>query len=79
MATKRRARNLQAARLAAGVGTEVALNRARRVFASAARKEALDAELELRTAEQVTATLGQMKGALMKVGQLASFADTSAF
>src|SRR5205823_11264348 len=71
----RRARNLQAARLAAGLGGGAAVHRARSVFASAARKEELNAELELRSAQQVAATLGQMKGALMKVGQLASFVD----
>jgi predicted unusual protein kinase regulating ubiquinone biosynthesis (AarF/ABC1/UbiB family) len=75
VASGRGARNLQAARLAAGLGGGAALHRARSVFASAARKEELDAALELRSAEQVAATLGQMKGALMKVGQLASFVD----
>jgi predicted unusual protein kinase regulating ubiquinone biosynthesis (AarF/ABC1/UbiB family) len=74
-ATSQRRRNAQAAGLAVGLGTAAAANRARRVFASAARKEALDAELELRTEEQVAATLGQMKGAMMKVAQLASFVD----
>lgn len=63
------------ARLGARVGGTVATNRARHVFASAERKQALDAELELRTAEDVAATLGNMKGALMKLGQLASFVD----
>jgi len=53
----------------------VVANRARRVFASAERKEALDAELELRTASDVAATLGNMKGVLMKLGQIASFVD----
>jgi predicted unusual protein kinase regulating ubiquinone biosynthesis (AarF/ABC1/UbiB family) len=75
VAQSRRVRNLQAAQLAAGLGRGAAVHRARSVFASAARKEELDAELELRSAEQVVATLGQMKGALMKVGQLASFVD----
>jgi predicted unusual protein kinase regulating ubiquinone biosynthesis (AarF/ABC1/UbiB family) len=74
-ATQRRSRNAQAVRVAAGIGVTAAGNRARRVFASAERKEALDAELELRSAEQVVAALGQMKGAMMKVGQLASFID----
>ena len=63
------------ARLGARVGTTVALNRAQRVFASAERRVALDRELELRTAEDVSATLGQMKGVLMKLGQIASFVD----
>ena len=39
------------------------------------RKRELDAQLELRTATEVTQTLGAMKGVLMKVGQLASFLD----
>jgi predicted unusual protein kinase regulating ubiquinone biosynthesis (AarF/ABC1/UbiB family) len=57
------------------VGADAALNRAQRVFASAARREALDARLQLRTAQQVTETLGSMKGAMMKIGQLASYLD----
>jgi predicted unusual protein kinase regulating ubiquinone biosynthesis (AarF/ABC1/UbiB family) len=68
-------RGAEMARLGARVGSTVASNRARRVFASAERKEALDAELELRTAEEVAATLGNMKGVLMKLGQIASFVD----
>src|SRR2546421_2986278 len=74
-ATGRAARGAELARLSARVGTTVAGNRARRVFASAERKVALDAELELRTAEDVAATLGNMKGVLMKLGQIASFVD----
>src|SRR5436305_7900894 len=75
VASERRVRNVQAARLAASLGGGAAVHRARSLFASAARREELDAQLELRSAEQVAATLGQMKGALMKVGQLASFVD----
>lgn len=74
-ATGRAARGAELARLGARVGVTSATNRARWVFASAERKEALDAELELRTAEDVTATLGNMKGVLMKLGQVASFVD----
>ena len=66
-------RRAEVARLAGRVGRRAALNRARAVFASAERRDALDAELQLHTAEEVARTLGQMKGALMKVGQLASF------
>jgi predicted unusual protein kinase regulating ubiquinone biosynthesis (AarF/ABC1/UbiB family) len=62
-------------RLGARVGGTAASNRARWLFASAERKEALNAQLELRTAEDIASTLGNMKGALMKVGQLASFVD----
>jgi predicted unusual protein kinase regulating ubiquinone biosynthesis (AarF/ABC1/UbiB family) len=75
--TSQVARTGELARLASQVGAGAAANRARRVFASAERREALDAELELRTAEQVATTLGNMKGALMKLGQLASFLDTA--
>ena len=75
--TTQATRTGELAKLASQVGVGAAANRARRVFASAPRKEELDAELELRTAEQVAATLGNMKGALMKLGQLASFLDTA--
>jgi predicted unusual protein kinase regulating ubiquinone biosynthesis (AarF/ABC1/UbiB family) len=74
-ATSRTGRNAEMARLGARVGGGAASNRARWLFASAERKEALNAELELRTAEDIAATLGNMKGALMKLGQLASFVD----
>lgn len=63
------------ARLGSRVGRRFAFHRARRLFASAGRKEALDATFELRTAEDVAATVGNMKGVLMKVGQIASFVD----
>src|SRR5437763_5206701 len=68
-------RGTAVARLASQVGATAASNRARRIFASAERREVLAAELQLRTAEQVAESLGHMKGALMKVGQLASFVD----
>ena len=67
-ATARASRNAAMAKLAGQVGATTATHRARRVFASAARRDTLDAELQLRTAEQVAATLGNMKGALMKLG-----------
>ena len=63
------------ARMATRVGGAYASNRAQRVFASAERRRELDERLELRTATEVTQTLGAMKGVLMKVGQLASFLD----
>ena len=49
--------------------------RARQVFADAERTETLDAERELRTAADVVEVLGDMKGALMKIGQMASYLD----
>src|SRR5436305_617138 len=59
-ATGRVSRTAELARLGARVGGTAAANRARHVFASSARKEELDRELELRTAEDVAATLGNM-------------------
>ena len=57
------------------MGVDYGLHQAKRTFASAARKEALDSEFQLKTAEQVTETLGNLKGALMKLGQMASYLD----
>lgn len=52
-----------------------AAHRARRTFADAARRDELDTRFQLQTAEDVAAALGDMKGALMKVGQMASYLD----
>ncbi len=71
----RTGRNKRIVGLGARGGADYAVHRARRVFASADRKEDLDREFEVRTAEQVVDTLGNMKGALMKIGQMASFLD----
>ncbi|MEM7325092.1 MAG: AarF/ABC1/UbiB kinase family protein [Actinomycetota bacterium] len=70
------ARNLRLAGLGARGGGRYAMHRARRTFASAARKEELDTEFQMKTAEDVTKQLGNMKGAMMKVGQMASYLDT---
>jgi predicted unusual protein kinase regulating ubiquinone biosynthesis (AarF/ABC1/UbiB family) len=69
------ARNAKLAALGVRSGGDLALHRARRVFASAARREELDTAFELRTAENVVEALGNMKGALMKLGQMASYLD----
>lgn len=71
VAERRRRLAVVGARAAGGWAS----HRARRVFASAERRQVLDTEFELRTAEQVTAALGEMKGALMKLGQMASYLD----
>ena len=73
--TGRAARNVRVAGLGAKVGTSYAMHTARRAFASAPRRAELDVEHQLRTAEQVAQTLGNMKGALMKVGQMLSYLD----
>jgi predicted unusual protein kinase regulating ubiquinone biosynthesis (AarF/ABC1/UbiB family) len=68
-------RRVELARLGGRAGAGFALHRARRVFASAERQAELDQQFELRTAEQVAEALGGMKGAFMKLGQMASYLD----
>jgi predicted unusual protein kinase regulating ubiquinone biosynthesis (AarF/ABC1/UbiB family) len=68
-------RNARLARLGARTTGGYAMHRARRVFATAERREVLDREHEIRSAEQVAAELGNMKGALMKLGQMVSYLD----
>jgi predicted unusual protein kinase regulating ubiquinone biosynthesis (AarF/ABC1/UbiB family) len=68
-------RNTRLARLGARVGLGYAGTSARKVFAGAERREQLSRHRELKTAEQVSAALGNMKGAFMKVGQMASYLD----
>ena len=75
LATDRTARTAQLARIGARAGSDYAGMRARAIFASAERREELRDEFELRTAEQVVEALGGMKGALMKLGQMASYLD----
>ncbi len=69
-------RNLRLAKLGVKGGGRYARYRAQRVFADAAQAEELDTRFQLQTAEDVAAELGQMKGALMKIGQMASYIDT---
>src|SRR5690606_31959619 len=73
--TTRAGRNLELARLGVALGSTYASANARKLFASAERRTALDDAARLRTAEQVAERLGNMKGALMKVGQMASYLD----
>jgi len=68
-------RGMAAVRLAARGGARYASN-APRLFASAGEhREQLRNDLALQTAEDVTATLGTMKGVLMKLGQMASYVN----
>lgn len=69
-------RNLRLARLGARGGRRYAWHKARRTFASVDRQLELDQEFQIRTAEDVTRELGNMKGAMMKLGQMASYLDT---
>jgi predicted unusual protein kinase regulating ubiquinone biosynthesis (AarF/ABC1/UbiB family) len=72
-ATGRSHRSLITARAASRAGGTWAMHRARRTFADAGRREALDLEHQIRTATEVAETLGNLKGAMMKLGQMASF------
>jgi predicted unusual protein kinase regulating ubiquinone biosynthesis (AarF/ABC1/UbiB family) len=71
--TVRGRRNLDIAGLGMQVGGTYATTAARKLFATAERRVELDRERELRTAEAITERLGNMKGALMKLGQMASY------
>jgi predicted unusual protein kinase regulating ubiquinone biosynthesis (AarF/ABC1/UbiB family) len=70
------ARRRQLATMGGKAGGAFALHKARRTFASAERREELDTQFEMRTAAQITETLGNMKGAMMKLGQMASYLDS---
>jgi predicted unusual protein kinase regulating ubiquinone biosynthesis (AarF/ABC1/UbiB family) len=74
--TGRTARNVELARLATRAGRSYAAGSARQMFASAPRRQQLKAERQLRTTAEVVEALGSMKGALMKLGQMASYLDT---
>ncbi len=73
--TTRAARSAAMAGIGAKAGGSYALHRARRAFASAERQSELDTQFELKTAESITEALGNMKGAMMKLGQMASYLD----
>lgn len=70
------ARNLRLARMGLRGGRRYAVSRARQTFASAERREELALEFQMQTAADVTRELGNMKGAMMKIGQMASYIDT---
>ena len=75
-ARTRNQRRVALARMGGRAGADFALHRARRTFAGAERRVELDRSFELRTADQVAQVLGNMKGAFMKLGQMASYLDT---
>jgi predicted unusual protein kinase regulating ubiquinone biosynthesis (AarF/ABC1/UbiB family) len=74
--TGRGARNAELARVASRLGRSYATASARQVFASAGARERIKADRQLQTAAEVAQALGSMKGALMKLGQMASYLDT---
>ncbi len=73
--TTRAARLADMARLSAGMTRTYGSSVARGAFATPERREELRAERQLRTTADVVAALGTMKGALMKLGQMASYLD----
>ncbi|HEY8092469.1 MAG TPA: AarF/ABC1/UbiB kinase family protein [Acidimicrobiales bacterium] len=73
---QRRARLVRSARmwrLSARRGADWTAHRVRKVGASDARRAELDTRFVIRTAEDTARELGQMKGAMMKIGQLLGF------
>ncbi len=68
-------RTARLAGVGARAGTGYAVMRARSMVADDSQRASLEAEYQLRTAEQVAALLGGMKGAVMKLGQMASYLD----
>ena len=74
-ATGRLQRSALIASTATKLGGGWAVDQARGVFADAARREELDLARQLKTAEAVADALGNMKGAMMKLGQMASYLD----
>jgi predicted unusual protein kinase regulating ubiquinone biosynthesis (AarF/ABC1/UbiB family) len=71
--TSRTARTVELAKVGAQTSATYAVHQAKRAVASDERKEELDRQFELKSAEQVAEALGNMKGVLMKLGQMASF------
>ena len=74
-ATSRGARSAEMARLAARRARDRTWTKARQRLADDETRRRLQAELERRDAADVVASLGNMKGAMMKLGQMASYLD----
>jgi predicted unusual protein kinase regulating ubiquinone biosynthesis (AarF/ABC1/UbiB family) len=71
--TSRTARTAELAKVGAQTSATYVVHQAKRAVASEERKVELDRQFELKSAEQVAEALGNMKGVLMKLGQMASF------
>jgi predicted unusual protein kinase regulating ubiquinone biosynthesis (AarF/ABC1/UbiB family) len=69
------ARNRRLAAIGVRAGARQAVHSARRATASPDRRAELEAAHRIRTANDVASTLGELKGALMKLGQMASYLD----
>ena len=75
MLQSRLGRSAALARLALRIGGRYLARSPRLIFASVDTRNELRHELALRTADDVAEELGSMKGALMKLGQMASYID----
>jgi predicted unusual protein kinase regulating ubiquinone biosynthesis (AarF/ABC1/UbiB family) len=75
MPQSRLGRGAALARLALRIGGRYLARSPRLIFASVERRGELRHELALRTADDVAEELGSMKGALLKLGQMASYID----
>jgi predicted unusual protein kinase regulating ubiquinone biosynthesis (AarF/ABC1/UbiB family) len=75
MRTSWAGRSAKVAKLGVKVAGTHASTAARKVFASTERRVELDDRRRLTTANAVAEELGHMKGALMKLGQMASYLD----
>ena len=68
-------RGLAAAQLAVRGGLRYATSAPRLFVAAGENRERLRNDLAMQTADDVTATLGTMKGVMVKLGQMASYVD----
>ncbi len=71
----RAGRRAEMVRLFVRRGLDRSLTKARKRLADDSSRRRLQAELERREAQDVVASLGEMKGALMKLGQMASYLE----
>ena len=71
--TSRFSRSARVWKLSARNSARFAVSRARGIGSAADRRAELDEQFAIRTAEDVAKELGEMKGVLMKAGQLISF------
>jgi predicted unusual protein kinase regulating ubiquinone biosynthesis (AarF/ABC1/UbiB family) len=71
--TSRFSRSSRVWRMSARNGARYAVTKVRGVASPAERRAELDQQFAIRTAEDVAKELGEMKGVLMKAGQLVSF------
>jgi predicted unusual protein kinase regulating ubiquinone biosynthesis (AarF/ABC1/UbiB family) len=76
--TGRVRRTAKVGRLVAGQATRNYATKAANLTRDAERRRAAAERRQIAAAEQIVDVLGQMKGAAMKVGQVASFMDTGA-